>query len=108
MSYGAGTIAARKWGAAELVDPRPFAVGSIRDVYGKYENIGPLLPAMGYGKIQIEELEKTIGKVPHDVLVVATPIDLTRLISTSKPSVRVKYELQVIGKPDLADVLERF
>jgi predicted GTPase len=108
MRYGAGTVAARKWGAREIVDPRPYAVGSIEDVYRKYEAIGPLLPAMGYGPQQIEELEETIRKVPCETIVVGTPIDLTRIISTEKPCVRVRYELQVIGKPDLRDVLERF
>ena len=108
MPYGAGVVAARKLGAGELIDPRPYAVGSIGDVYEKFPHIGSLLPAMGYSKAQIDELQQTINKVPCDVVVIATPIDLTKIVQTEKPSVRVRYELQVIGKPDLADLLEKF
>jgi predicted GTPase len=108
MHFGAGIVAARKWGAREIVDPRPYAVGSIIGVYKDYQGIGPLLPAMGYSPQQVEELEETIRRVPCDTIVVGTPIDLARIVSTEKPCVRVRYELQVIGKPDLRDVLERF
>jgi predicted GTPase len=105
MTYGAGTVAARKLGAAELVDPRPHAVGSIKDTYDKYPAIGPLLPAMGYGPRQTSELEQTINDIPCDLVVVATPIDLRRVISIDKPCDRVRYELQEIGQPTLADLL---
>jgi len=108
MPYGAGTVAARQWGAAELIDPRPFAAGSIRDVYRKYPHLERVLPAMGYSPHQVEELEATINATPADAVVVATPIDLGRLIRINKPAVRVKYELQEIGKPDLGDVLDAF
>lgn len=109
MGYGAGTVAAKRLGAAEIVDPRPYAVGSIKEVYAKYKTIGPLLPAMGYGPQQVKELEETINSTPCDVVVVGTPIDLRRLVRISKPSVRVRYELQEIGQPTLADLLrERF
>ncbi|HCW50834.1 MAG TPA: GTPase, partial [Clostridiales bacterium] len=104
MPYGAGTIAARRHGA-ELVDPRPYAVGSIAETFRKYPHIGPLLPAMGYGSSQMSELAETIAKTPADVVVIGTPIDLRRVIELSKPAVRVRYELQEIGRPTLADVL---
>jgi predicted GTPase len=108
MPYGAGVLAAKKWGAGEIIDPRSYAVGSIQEIFRKFQHIGSLLPAMGYGSTQIDELQETINRVPFDVLVVATPIDLLRVIRTEKPSVRVRYELQVIGKPDLVDVLDKF
>ena len=109
MSYGAGVVAARKFGAAEIVDPRPYAVNSIADTYHKYPTTGPVLPAMGYGPKQIAELEETLRAAECDLVIIATPIDLRRLIGLDKPSVRVRYELQEIGKPDLDDVLrERF
>ncbi len=104
MPYGAGTIAARRHGA-ELVDPRPYAVGSIAETFRKYPHIGPLLPAMGYGSSQMSELAKTIAKTPADVVVIGTPIDLRRVIELSKPAVRVRYELEETGSPTLADVL---
>jgi predicted GTPase len=104
MPYGAGTIAARRHGA-ELVDPRPYAVGSIAETFRKYPHIGPLLPAMGYGSSQIDELTETIAKTPADVVVIGTPIDLRRVIELSKPAVRVRYELEETGRPTLADVL---
>jgi len=107
MSYGAGVLAARRWGA-ELVDPRPYARGSIAETYRKYPHIGPLLPAMGYGAEQLRELEETLAAVPADLVVVATPIDLARVISLPRPSVRVRYELQEIGRPNLEDVLSDF
>ena len=105
MSYGAGAVAARKFGAAEIVDPHPYAVASIADTYRKYPSTGPVLPAMGYGPKQIADLEATIRAADCDLVIIATPIDLRRLIGIDKPSVRVRYELQEIGKPDLDDVL---
>ena len=108
MPYGAGWVAARRYGAAEIVDPRPFAVGSIRDTFEKYPTTGPVLPAMGYGAKQTAELAETINTAPVDLVVVATPIDLRSLIEIDKPAVRVRYELQEIGEPTLADVLSKF
>jgi predicted GTPase len=108
MRFGAGTVIARKYGAREIVDPRPFAVGSIAATYNAYPAIGRLLPAMGYGREQIRELEAVIAKVPCDVVIVGTPIDLSRLVTIDKPIVRARYELQEIGRPDLADVLAGF
>ncbi|HDK25784.1 MAG TPA: GTPase [Candidatus Atribacteria bacterium] len=105
MKYGAGVVAAQKYGAEEIIDPRPYAVGSIKDTYKKYPNIGILLPAMGYGKKQIQELEDTINATDCDLVIIGTPIDLTRIIKFNKKSVRVKYELQEIGRPDLDEVL---
>ncbi len=107
MAYGAGYIAARKAGA-EIVDPRPFAVGSIKDTFEKYTHLHNVLPAMGYGKKQMEELQETINKSDVDAIVIGTPIDLGRLIKINKPSVRVRYDLQEIGKPDLEDVIREF
>ena len=108
MRYGAGTIMARKCGAAELVDPRPYAVGSIAQTFKKYPHVERLLPAMGYGTQQVKELEKTIGLVPCDAVVIGTPIDLRRLIRFKVPAVRVRYDLQEIGSPTLEDVLSDF
>jgi len=105
MAYGAGWIAARRYGAAEIVDPRPFAVGSILEVYKKYPTTGKVLPAMGYGDKQIQELEKTIQNADVDLVVIGTPIDLSRILEIDKPSQRVQYELQEIGKPTLEDIL---
>jgi len=107
MPYGAGFIAARKAGAI-IVDPRPFAVGSIKDTFEKYYHLENVLPAMGYGKKQMDELQETINKSDVDAIVIGTPIDLKRVIKIDKPSVRVKYDLQEIGKPDLEDVLKEF
>ena len=95
MNYGAGTVAAKKYGAKEIVDPREYAVGSIKDTYEKYTTTGPVLPAMGYGKTQIEELEETINKADVDAVVIGTPIDLGKLIKINKPYIRVIYELYV-------------
>jgi predicted GTPase len=106
MSYGAGWVAARRYGAAEIVDPRPYAVGSIAATYEKYPTTGDVLPAMGYGEKQVEELAATIRATEADVIVIGTPIDLSRLIEFDKPSVRVSYELQEIGDPTLEDVLK--
>jgi predicted GTPase len=108
MKLGAGTVAAMKWGASSLVDPRPYAVGKIKDTFNTYPGIGILLPAMGYGKQQIADLEKTINDTPCDVVIIGTPIDLNRIIKINKPSVRVTYELQEIGSPNLQQVLEKF
>lgn len=105
MTYGAGVVAARRFGAAELVDPRPYAVRSIAATFEKYPHIGPLLPAMGYGKEQIEDLQETINRTDCDLVLVATPIDLRRLIDIRHPVDRVRYELQVIGQPTLEEVL---
>lgn len=106
MAYGAGWVAARRYGAAEIVDPRPYAVGSIAATYEKYPTTGDVLPAMGYGEKQVEELAATIRATEADVIVIGTPIDLTRLIEFDKPSVRVRYELQEIGDPTLEDALK--
>ena len=108
MAYGAGVMAARKYGTCELVDPRPYAVASIQATYEKYPDIGILLPAMGYGEKQIKDLEKTINKTECDLVIIATPIDLGRLIKINKPSVRVEYYLDEIGRPNLEDVLKKF
>jgi predicted GTPase len=105
MKFGAGTVAAMKFGAAEIVDPRPYTVGTITDTFKKYPGIGTLLPAMGYGVRQVADLEATIAKVPCDAVIIGTPIDLNRLITIAQPSVRVQYELQEIGHPDLEQVL---
>jgi len=108
MSYGAGIVAAEKFGAKEIIDPRPYAVGSLKEIYRKYPHIGSLLPAMGYSKKQIGELQRVINSVRCDSVVIATPIDLRRILKVNKPTVRVRYELQEIGKPDLKEVLSGF
>lgn len=107
MAYGAGTVVARRLGAAELVDPRPYAVGSIVDTFRKYPNTGALLPAMGYGEKQVRELEETINNTPCDMVLIATPIDLRRVVNLKHPSQRVRYELQEIGQPTLKDILQQ-
>jgi predicted GTPase len=106
MKYGAGVVAADRFGAAELIDPRPFAVGSIEETFEKYPEIGILLPAMGYGTQQMKDLEATIKASDAEAVIIGTPIDLRRVIDLDKPSVRVRYELQEIGKPDLQDVIQ--
>jgi len=108
MAYGAGVVAARRFGAAKIVDPRPYAVGSIVATYAKYPTTGDVLPAMGYGKEQVAELCQTINNTPCDLVLVATPIDLRRVLEIQQPSQRVHYELQEIGRPTLKDVLEKF
>jgi predicted GTPase len=108
MTFGAGVVAAEKFGASEIVDPRPYTVGTITDTFKKYNGIGSLLPAMGYGKKQIKDLEATINKTECDLVIIGTPIDLRKLIKIDKPALRVTYELQEIGKPDLTDVLKKF
>ncbi|MEM2081545.1 MAG: cyclic 2,3-diphosphoglycerate synthase [Candidatus Bathyarchaeia archaeon] len=108
MPYGAATIAARKFGAKELVNPKPYAVGSIRETYVQYPHLGAVLPAVGYSEMQIAELEATINATPCDVVLIGTPIDLRRVIKVDKPTVRVKYELQVISPVYLEEILENF
>jgi predicted GTPase len=108
MKYGAGIVAARKHGAAEIIDPRPFAVGSIKKTFEKYSHLADVLPAMGYGDKQTRELAKTIEAIDCDLVVSATPIDITRVIKVSKPILRVGYELEEIGAPALKDVLRGF
>ena len=105
MAYGAGVVAAERFGAAEIIDPRPFAVRSIRETYAKYPTTGSVLPAMGYGPEQMADLEATINRSEADLVIAATPIDLRRVIKVSIPVERVRYELQVIGTPTLADLL---
>jgi predicted GTPase len=106
MAYGAGYVAARRFGAAEIIDPRPFAVNSIKATYEKYPKTGPILPAMGYGEAQTRDLEATINKAEVDLVIIGTPIDLKRIIKINKPAQRVRYELQEIGQPTLEDVLK--
>lgn len=108
MKYGAGVLAARKWGASEIIDPRPYVKGRIKETYAKYPNIGPLLPAMGYGDEQMKDLAATINAVPCDVVIIGTPIDLSRIIDIKKPCVRVRYELQEIGHPNLWNIIDGF
>jgi predicted GTPase len=105
MAYGAGVVAARRFGAAEIVDPRPYAVRSIAMTYEKYPRTGPVLPAMGYGEEQIKDLQETINATPCDLVIVGTPIDLRRVVAMRHPADRVQYELQVIGKPTLEEIL---
>jgi predicted GTPase len=108
MKYGAGIVAARKYGAAEIIDPRPFAVGTIKKTFEKYNHLDNVLPAMGYGDKQTRELAKTIEAIDCDLVVSATPIDITRVIKVSKPILRVGYELEEIGSPTLKDLLRKF
>ncbi|MEI6388515.1 MAG: GTPase, partial [Spirochaetota bacterium] len=108
MKIGAGTVAARKFGASELVDPRPYTVGRLKETFATYPDIGTLLPAMGYGELQVKDLEATINSTDCDTVVIATPIDLNRIVKIKHPTVKVGYDLQEIGKPDLTGVLEEF
>ncbi len=108
MRYGAGYVAAKRFGAKEIIDPRPYAVGSIIDTYKKYTHLDVILPAMGYGEKQMKELEETINNADADVVVSGTPIDLNRVVKVNKPIVRVRYELDEIGKPDLEDIINDF
>jgi predicted GTPase len=105
MKYGAGIVAAQRFGAAEIIDPRPYTVGTISETFEEYPEIGTLLPAMGYGEQQIRDLEETIRRTPCDLVIAATPIDLTRVAKIFHPIQRVQYELQVIGQPTLEEVL---
>ncbi|HMK09599.1 MAG TPA: cyclic 2,3-diphosphoglycerate synthase [Anaerolineales bacterium] len=107
MAYGAGWVAARRFGAAEIVDPRPFAVGTIAQTYAKYPTTGNVLPAMGYGEAQVRELEQTINNAKADLVLIGTPIDLGKLLDLNKPAQRVRYELQEIGQPTLQEILSQ-
>jgi predicted GTPase len=107
MKYGAGVMAAYRYGAGEIIDPREFAVGSIKETFEKYPKIGKLLPAMGYGDQQIRDLEETINKIDVDLVIIATPIDLTRIIKINKPIAIVGYSLQEIGTPTLEEILTK-
>ncbi|MGQ9490178.1 MAG: cyclic 2,3-diphosphoglycerate synthase [Anaerolineae bacterium] len=107
MKYGAGIVAARRFGAAEIIDPRPYTVGTITETFKQYPEIGTLLPAMGYGGQQIKDLEETIRRVPCDLVILATPIDLTRVAKIYHPIQRVRYELQIIGQPTLEEMLRQ-
>jgi predicted GTPase len=106
MAYGAAWVAARRFGAAEIVDPRPYAVGSIAETFRKYPTTGHVLPAMGYGEAQIKELEQTIRNAPADLILIGTPIDLRRVLKLDRPAQRVRYDLQEIGQPTLYDLLK--
>jgi predicted GTPase len=108
MKYGAGTLAAKQYGAKEIIDPRPWLTGTLVDTFKKYPEIGNLLPAMGYGNEQIRDLEQTINKSDCDLVVIGTPIDLARVINIQKPSVRVTYELEEVGTPNLETILKPF
>jgi predicted GTPase len=108
MKIGAGTVAAQRYGARELVDPRPYTVGSITETFKLFPDIGTLLPATGYGEQQLKDLEATINKTDCDAVVVATPIDLSRIIDIKKPNTRVYYELQEIGTPNLGEIVSEF
>jgi predicted GTPase len=108
MDFGAAVVAAEKFGATELVDPRPYLVGSLKQTFLTYPEIGTLLPAMGYGAKQIRDLEATINNTDCDVVLIGTPIDLRKIININKTALRVTYELQEIGRPNLLDVLRRF
>jgi predicted GTPase len=106
MAYGAGIVAAQRFGAAHIIDPRPYAVGTIAETYKKYPKTGPVLPAMGYGGQQVADLAETINNTPCDLVIIATPIDLRRVIEINRPTQRVSYELQEIGQPSLMDVIK--
>ncbi len=106
MAYGAAWVAARRFGAAEIIDPRPYAVGTIAATYAKYPTTGAVLPAMGYGPAQVKELEQTINRTPADLVLIGTPIDLRRVLKLERPAQRVRYDLQEIGQPALFDLLK--
>jgi len=108
MKIGAGVVAARKFGAAGFVDPRPYTVGRLSETFETYPEIGTVLPAMGYGEQQLRDLEATINNTECDAVVIGTPIDLNRFIKINKPSTRVYYDLREIGRPNLTEVLEDF
>ena len=108
MAYGAGIIAAERYNASEIIDPRPFATGSIKETLLLYPHIKNLIPAMGYAERQIKDLEDTINNIPCDMVLIATPVDLARIIKIDKPSVRISYEIEEMGRPAIADILERF
>ena len=108
MKIGAGTVAAQKYGAAEIIDPRPFVIGKLAETFRLYPEIGHLLPAMGYGEQQVKDLEATINSTVCDSVIIGTPIDLNRVVKINKPNTRVYYDLQEIGKPDLNEILDEF
>jgi predicted GTPase len=108
MTLGAGTVAAQRYGAAELVDPRPYTVGMITDTFEAFPDIGTLLPAAGYGGQQVKDLEKTINNTDCDAVVIATPIDLNRIVKINKPNTRVYYDLQEIGMPNFDGIMDEF
>ncbi|MFA6743972.1 MAG: GTPase, partial [Candidatus Neomarinimicrobiota bacterium] len=108
MKIGAGIVAAHKYGARECVDPRPFVVGKLAETFKKYPHIGQLLPAMGYGETQVRDLEATISRTDCDSVIIGTPIDLNRIVKIKQQSTRVYYDLQEIGQPDLAEILDDF
>ncbi len=108
MKLGAGTVAAERLGAKEIIDPRPFAVGTLADTFKKYKHIGNVLPAMGYGEQQLRDLEETINKTDCDAVIIGTPIDLSRVITINKPYTRVHYDLDEVGNPNLHDILKDF
>jgi predicted GTPase len=105
MTYGAAVLAAKQFGAAELIDPRPCAVGSIAETFEQYPHVGTLLPAMGYGRRQMQDLRETIRRCRADLVLIGTPVDLRRLIDLDTPALRVTYKLQEMGEPTLKDVL---
>ena len=108
MKIGAGIVAAQQYGASEIIDPRPFLVGKLKETFQTYPNIGKLLPAMGYGQQQLADLEQTINNTICDTVIVGTPINLGRIININKPFTRVSYELQEISHPDLETLLNEF
>lgn len=108
MKIGAGTVAAERFGSSDIIDPRPYTVGKLKETFEIYPEIGKLLPAMGYGKQQLRDLEETINRTDCDAVIIGTPIDLTRVISINKPSTRVHYELEEIGSPNLEEILKEF
>jgi len=108
MKIGAAVVAAQKYGAAEIVDPRPFTVGKLSQTFEKYPNVGKLLPAMGYSKEQVKDLEQTIQNTDSDAVIIGTPIDLNRIVKIDKPNTRVFYDLEEIGSPKLDDILNEF
>ncbi|HUK50468.1 MAG TPA: hypothetical protein VLV18_05485, partial [Terriglobales bacterium] len=107
MPLGAGLVAAKMLGASEIVDPRPYATGSIAAAYKKYPHMTQILPALGYGDTQVKELEKTINAIPCDLVVIGTPIDLRNVLTLNKPAVRARYELQEPGTPNLMQILDK-
>jgi predicted GTPase len=107
MRFGAGTIAAERFGAAEIVDPRPYAVGTVAETFNKYPHLSKLLPAMGYSEQQRKELAQTINAVPCDLVIIGTPIDLGKVIDIKHPTQRVRYESEEIGRPNFRDVFSR-
>ena len=108
VKYSYGSLTAQKYGATELVDPKPYAVGKLKETFDKYPNLGPILPSMGYSAQQVKDLETTIEKTPADLVVIATPIDINRIIKINKPTVKIGYELQEIGSPNLKEVIGDF